>query len=416
MNLPFQVQSQKAKVVEMLQSQETIINELIAREPEKVKKLKIQRNQLLSQQETLTNKLQNSDLNNQKIVNEIDKLNSELKHEKDEKEEISFRMTEQIDDLKKMISQKDKYVAKQKKILHLTQHRNNSLMEEELQLKELLKQKDVINSNLKEQIEALKQKIEKKETKNIIQEEECKLWKQRVSILIAEDFKSQEDSREKDKIIDKLKEEINTKEIQICNIQKQVASSRDIVAQTITQMTIKGAQGVVQAEKMLKQIENENHIFKLKAINLQEELNDSWKRINDTEAQFHDAEVKLHDAEAIAATKLSDIQNELKDAVEKRQMLTEMLHTSENAKSQLVDVNKRMKEGISVQNEKVVEMEIKIQSIMKMLKEEMKRNKKLIEEISRIESHMQTIEEEVEKTKRKKRSRRTRLFRYFCTS
>ena len=410
----FQVQSEKGNVVETLQSQESIINELIAREPEKVKKLKIQRNQLLSQQETLTNKLQNSDLNNQKIVNEIDKLNSELKQEKDEKEDISFRMTEQIDDLKKMISQKDKYVAKQKKILHLTQHRNNSLMEEELQLKELLTQKDAINFKLKDQIETLKQQMEKKEMKNIIQEEECKLWKHRVSILIAEDFKSQEDSREKDKIINKLKEEINTKEIQICSIQQQVASSRDIVAQTITQMTIKSAQGVVQAEEMIKQIENENHIFKLKATNLQEELNDSRKRINETEAKFHDAEAKLHDAEAIAATKLLDIQSELKDAVEKRQMITEMLHTSENAKSQLVDVNKRMKEEISMQNEKVAEMEIKIQSIMKMLKEEMKRNKKLIEEISRVESHMHTIEEEMDTPKRKKKSRRTRLFRYFC--
>ena len=410
----FQVQSEKGNVVETLQSQESIINELIAREPEKVKKLKIQRNQLLSQQETLTNKLQNSDLNNQKIVNEIDKLNSELKQEKDEKEEISFRMTEQIDDLKKMISQKDKYVAKQKKILHLTQHRNNSLMEEELQLKELLTQKDAINFKLKDQIETLKQQMEKKEMKNIIQEEECKLWKHRVSILIAEDFKSQEDSREKDKIINKLKEEINTKEIQICSIQQQVASSRDIVAQTITQMTIKSAQGVVQAEQMIKQMENENHIFKLKATNLQEELNDSRKRINETEAKFHDAEAKLHDAEAIAATKLLDIQSELKDAVEKRQMITEMLHTSENAKSQLVDVNKRMKEEISVQNEKVAEMEIKIQSIMKMLKEEMKRNKKLIEEISRVESHMHTIEEEMDKPKRKKKSRTRRLFRYFC--
>ena len=415
-NVLFQVRNQKGKVVEMLKSQESIINELIAREPEKVKKLKNQRNDLLRQQETLQNKLQSSDFNNQKMVNEIEKLKSEVRQEKEEKDEISIRMNDKIDKLKRTISYKDEHVAKQKGILHLTRERNKDLVEEEVRLKEVLAEKDAINCIMKDEIEKLKEKLDEKEKMNVKQEEECQRLKESVSILIADDLKSKAESNQNQKMIHKLQEGLLAQSIQLWSIQQQMVSSSSIVAQTIAQMTIKSAQGVVHAEETFKQIKNEHQVLQHKATTLQDEVDDSQKRINEAQVELHEAEAKVHEAEAIAVERLKDFERELKEAEKKRAIIMDMLQASESAKAELIHVNRKMKEDISVQNEKITEMEIKIQSIVKMLEEEVKRNKALIEEISRVNSQMQTIEEELGKRERKKKSRVGRLSRYFCTA
>ena len=400
----------------MLKSQESIINELIAREPEKVKKLKNQRNDLLRQQETLQNKLQSSDFNNQKMANEIEKLKSEVRQEKEEKDEISIRMNDQIDKLKRTILNKNEYVAKQKGILHLTQERNKDLVEEEVRLKEVLAEKDAINCIMKDEIEKLKEKLDEKEKMNVKQEEECQRLKESVSILIADDLKSKAESNQNQKMIHKLQEGLLAQSIQLWSIQQQMVSSSSIVAQTIAQMTIKSAQGVVHAEETFKQIKNEHQVLQHKATTLQDEVDDSQKRINEAQVELHEAEAKVRQAEAITAKRLKDFERELKEAEKKRAIIMDMLQASESAKAELIHVNRKMKEDISVQNEKITEMEIKIQSIVKMLEEEVKRNKALIEEISRVSSQMQTIEEELGKRERKKKSRVRRLSRYFCTA
>ena len=69
-------------------------------------------------------------------------------------------------------------------------------------------------------------------------------------------------------------------------------------------------------------------------------------------------------------------------------MIAEMSHTCENAKSELTDVNKVMKDEIYVQNEKVAEIEMKIGNLMRILKEERDRNKKLISANGGVENHM----------------------------
>ena len=110
--------------------------------------------------------------------------------------------------------------------------------------------------------------------------------------------------------------------------------------------------------------------------------------MNGTETRMHESEAKLHNADAIAVMKVTDVENDLKEAVKKRQMIAEMLHTCEYAKSELTDVNKVMKDDIYVQNEEVAEMEMKIGNFIRILKEERDRSKKLIEGNGGVENHM----------------------------
>ena len=116
--------------------------------------------------------------------------------------------------------------------------------------------------------------------------------------------------------------------------------------------------------------------------------------MNGTETRMHESEAKLHNADAIAATKVTDVEDELKETVKKSQMIAEMLHTKR--KSRLNgDENRTYYEDSERRKD---------------------RNKKLIKAIGRVENHMQTIEEEMYKKMRRKKSRATRVFRYFSTA
>ena len=156
-------------------------------------------------------------------------------------------------ELKRSITDKDDYVDKHKVMLQLqlTQERSKNLVQEELRLKELLTQKDAINCKSKDEIVTLKEFLQEKERKNNIQEKECKRLKDSVSILIADDLKVKAENNENEELIWKLQKELLTQSIQLWSIQQQMVSSRDILAQTITQMTIKSAHGVLQAEELL---------------------------------------------------------------------------------------------------------------------------------------------------------------------
>ena len=102
--------------------------------------------------------------------------------------------------------------------------------------------------------------------------------------------------------------------------------------------------------------------------------------------------------------------------MKKGYIITVMPQRSRYAKSELVDVSKRMSEGKSDKIQRAAEMEKEIRKSMRMYMEDTEGNANMTDQIRRLESGMQTFEETIIKRKKKKKSKLSRLCPFFCTS
>ena len=411
-----QIQDGKEDLIDMVQKQKVIINELLMREPEKVKKLKLQKRELLQQQQTLKNQFENSELDNKKMAIEIEKLKSELKDAREENKVLH----EETNQLKAKISNKDQALAKQKEILESTQQSYSNLAEEKVQLKSFLAEKDLINCKLRDEILQLREYLEESKKANNMQKEVCEQLKETVLILFEGEVKVKAENNRKETTINKLQEDIKMKDIQIWNIQQDMEEFKDKLAKSIAEIAITSSQKVVDTDEMILHLGIERDALKQKVISLEGDMDDAKKGINEAGSKLHDAEATLHEvkakyreAETTAGNKLIEAEAEVKAAGKERAVIMEMLHASESAKSELTDVNRRMQKEISIQDEKIAAMEATIQKIMTMAKTETKRNENLIQGIGGVENRMQTIEG---KMNQRTKSKMRRLFPFFCSA
>ena len=391
----------------MLQSQKLIIDELILREPEKVKKLKMQRNELIQREDKLKNELDKMDWSNQMMQSTIENLQSELrqeKAEKDAKEEMNASKSKQNFDFKSAISEKDMEEARLREELQRTQTSLRNLDGERFHLKQLQAQNEEDNQKLRDEIADLKGELEVKRNAQKIQENECESLKETVSLLFESELKAKADANEKGRTVCALKEELLGNEIKISNLEQQITDYLSQVSESVVETAIVKAKHIIEQDKLMMQMENEKNAFKSEVKRLEANLKQAETRISD-------CNVLLQETEAKAEKNLNEAQLELNEAEKKRKVMMEMLQAAVNAKDELIKVNLKMKEEVFIQDERIAEMEEKIQSILHMSASDKKTNEALVNEITWLEDKMKNMENEMSNKKNKK----NRFRRFFAT-
>ena len=454
MGLFFQVQKEKDELVDALQNQKDIINQLVCREPVKVKKLKKQRDHLLQEEEKMKHLLEVLNLSNKAMANEIENLKSESEKEKEEKEGIIMKNGEEITELKRKISQQDEElkVLKQSnrsmaneienfksesqkdkeekeeiimkndeditelkikisqqdeemRILKLALARNQKSAE--AAAREKAAEADAIHNSLRSEIERLQECMKEHEEAQAIREEAYSRMQEAVTMLVEDEVKITAERNAKNIAICELQKALDAKDIQIQDMKEELENNRHEVAKSITEIAIKNAQKIQKADELAKQREEEIDALKMKTTSLEGELEAAHKLANE-------AEGKLQEAEAVAAKKIKEIETELKEVLEKWNKSVEALQRTERSKCALIEANRRIKEHLSVITERMVGIE-KSYTIMEMSNAESKRNEDLIQnlfqKLNDLESHIKNMESKTEKPEKKKMGRFLLCFR-----
>ena len=390
------LEKEKQKLAQILKSQTAITDELILREPEKVKKLKRQRNELMAAKEKFEKELDRMKIHGEKMgevieqqSNESEKLMDELKHAEIEK-----------------------------------------------------KHKDIENCELKEENELLKRALEQRKIEDAAMKESCRQMKNQIHQLEYEKASLEKDSSQKQIIISKFKEDLKSmedcileKDIEIWNLKQEVEEAGDEVVSSVVSMAIKNAvkseeddvkfqsllkknaalsekvellvhekeelQGkllilesrVAKSEESLKEAEITIEIEKERLKEAQRDNSEAQDRIKELGAALKDADMHATEAEG-----------RLKDAEQEKELLRSNFKELAKANIDLLQVNRKMNYEFKAQEERLLDIDKKFHDIVNMCSEERQKNEILIDQLRFVENQMKEMEDLINQNKKKKKN------------
>ena len=196
------LEKEKQKLAHILKSQTALTDELILREPEKVKKFKRQRNELITANEKLENELDRKKIDGEQLREVIEQQSNESE--------------------KLMVELKDAKMEKE--------------------------QKEIENGELKEEIELLKKALELRKIEDAAKEESCRQMKYQIHQLEYKKASLEKDSAEKQIIISKFKVDLKSmedcileKDIEIWNLKQEVEEAGVEVVGSVVSIAINNA-------------------------------------------------------------------------------------------------------------------------------------------------------------------------------
>ena len=390
------LEKEKQKLAQILKSQTAITDELILREPEKVKKFKRQRNEMMAAKEKLEEDLDRMKIDGDKMrevivqqSNEFEKLMDELKHATMEK-----------------------------------------------------KHKDIQNGELKEENKLLKRALEQGKIEDAAMKESCRQMKNQIHQLEYEKASLEKDSAQKQIIISKFKEDLKSmedcileKDIEIWNLKQGVEEAGDEVVNSVVSMAIKIAvkteeddvkfqsllkknaalsekvemlihekeelQGqrlilescVVESEERFKEASTKIEIEKERLKEAGRDNSEAQDRIKELGAALQDADMHATEAE-----------RRLKDAEQEKELLRSNFKELAKANIDLLQVNRKMNYEFKAQEERLIDIDEKFHDIVNMCSEERQKNKMLIEQLKSVENQMKEMEDLINENKKKKKS------------
>ena len=356
----------KDELIDVLGKQKIIIDELILREPEKVKKLKQQKNSLAAKQ---------------------DDLNAEMK---------SLKMSS--DKMKRVMEEKAEEVE--------------CLMRELKMARADCDEKAHVNAALTEEISILQKILKEKKEEEVVNEEKFQFAENQVNKLQKNISILKFSSSEKDSTILKLEEDLKImkrshvmKDDELVNLKKKIEVLARQVAFSVVQIATKYAVDTEQFELEItelrkKNIKQSDEMESLKLINA--EINDKVTLLNEHVKKYETArklnEERLKEAEKEVEYKLV----QLKDIV--------------NANKELLNVNKTLNEEIKLQDERIINMEEKMRDIMKFCSIERKRNEDILDGMRLVQFKMKVMEDSIVDEQRMKKSTLRRLISRFQCS
>ena len=383
-------------MAQILKSQTAITDELILREPEKVKKFKRQRNEMMAAKEKLEEHLDRMKIDGDKMrevivqqSNESEKLMDELKHATMEK-----------------------------------------------------KHKDIENGELKEENELLKRALEQRKIEDAAMKESCRQMKNQIHQLEYEKASLEKDSAQKQIIISKFKEDLKSiedcileKDIEIWNLKQEVEEAGDEVVSSVVSMAIKNAvkteeddvtfqsllkknaalsekvellvhekeelQGklfvvesrVAKSEESLKEAETTIEIEKERLKEAERDNSEAQDRIKELRTALKDADMHATEAEG-----------RLKDAEQEKELLRSNFKELAKANIDLLQVNRKMNYEFKAQEERLIDIDEKFHGIVNMCSEEKQKNEMLIDQLKFVENQMKEMEDLMNQIKKKKKN------------
>ena len=372
------------------------------REPEKVKRLKAQKNELVKQQEKLKAEVLGVDNANKKMNNTIEKLRTELAQAEMEKnEEITKNSMkdEVILHMEGIITGKEIEEAIMKEDCVL---KEQNFAEECSRQKTLIAEQEKTKSMLEKEITDLRKDLVEKGQENETKRRKCEKLAITSQNLVYDVLKAKNVAAERGRTISSLKKEILEKNIETKNLHQSLEDGRAETAKTLCAMAIKNAAKELEDESRFIQMEIEIEGLTANFKELQGKLDEAHLAQKESEA-------KMCENEARAAKKLEELGIELNEAERKKAVIDEQLDAAEKANSEVTAVNRRMKEQISMQEERISGMEDEIQSMLEACEDEKKRNEELMDYIDELKNQKEMLEEQIMMKKKKKR----RVRRFF---
>ena len=399
------LESEKQKWAHILKSQTALTDELILREPEKVKKLKRQRNELIAANEKFEKELDRMKIDGEKMgevieqqSNESEKLMDELKHATMEK-----------------------------------------------------KQNEIENGELKEENELLKKALEQRKIEDAAMEESCKQMKNQIHQLEYEKASLEKDSVVKQTIISKFKDDLKSmkdcileKDIEIWNLKQEVEEAGGEVVGSVVSMAIKNAvkteeddvkfqsllkknaalsekvellihekkelQGqrlilescVVESEARFKEASTKIEIEKERLKEAQRDNSEAQYRIKELGAALKDADMHATEAE-----------RRLKDVEQEKELLRSNFKELAKANIDLLQVNRKMNYEFKAQEERIISIDEKFHEIVNMCSKEQQKSEMLIDELKFVENQVKEMEDLMNQNKRRKKSFMRRVISRF---
>ena len=378
----------------MLHKQKVIIDEFLLREPEKVKKLKVQRNDLMQQNEKLTSELAHSRDDMESMKGTIEKLSCDLERARVDRDgEIakSSIKDEAVLKLHTMIADKEEKEAHFNKQLALKELK---FVQEAARQKAALSEQEKATSTLQNEITQLENDLVMKEQMNEIKDNIREQLGSTIQSLISDGLRLKRVAAERATTISMLKEEITKKDGETRNLNKCLEDGRNETAKALCQLVIDNATKQLQDESRFFQVETEINT-------LNDKLEKSQERIVAAKQAQERAQALMCEQEEKAADRLRQAEAELNEAQRKKRTVKEMLHAAVEAKNEVMQVNRRMKELAWMQDDRIVEMESKIEDITSMCASEKGRNEKLIGEIAGLAKQIVDMEEQMRCSKEK---------------
>ena len=347
--LAFQIKNIKLENGEMLdivQQQKLLIDELVLREPEKVKKLKKQKNQLIAQQEGVKGELESLRKSNDKFKNELERNTEKI-----------GRLTIELERVRADVDEKDEMNSALKGEVNLLKKMVEEMTKREIEYKEGYTSKE-------KQVAELEEEISKQHS--ICSEKQSRI------VELERDLQGlQNIQKEKDFEIHDLKKELDSLTCQVAASVVKIATSNAFRTEAF--------------KTELAEVQRKN-MEQCKKIDLLTEVN---KEISNKVKQL-----QKHNEEYEAAIKSSEKQ--LEEAKTEGRAKTEQLQEMVDANRDLLLINGNLNEEITVQNEQLVRMEENLRDIVKMCAAEKRKNDDLIDNMRVIENKLKKVEDTVE--------------------
>ena len=131
-----------------------------------------------------------------------------------------------------------------------------NLDEERFHLKQLLAQK------LTDGIADVKDELEVKRNAQKIQEIWCESPREIVSLLFESEVKEKADANEKGRTVCALKEKLLDYKIKISSLEQRITIYRSQVAEYVIEIAMITAKRIMEQDKLMMQVENEQNVFK----------------------------------------------------------------------------------------------------------------------------------------------------------
>ena len=399
------LEKEKQKLAHILKSQTALTDELILREPEKVKKFKRQRNELITANEKLENELDRKKIDGEQLREVIEQQSNESE--------------------KLMVELKDAKMEKE--------------------------QKEIENGELKEEIELLKKALELRKIEDAAKEESCRQMKYQIHQLVYKKASLEKDSAEKQIIISKFKVDLKSmedcileKDIEIWNLKQEVEEAGVEVVGSVVSIAINNAVKTEEDNLKIQNLLTKSATLVNKVELLIHERDELQGQLLILESRFAESEERLKEAEATieiekkrleeaqrdnseaqdsinefrAALKHADMhateaERRWKEVEEEKELLGSNLKELAKANIDLLQVNRRMNEECKAQEERLINIDEKFHDVVNMCSEEKQKNEMLIDQLRFVENQMKEMQELMNQNKKKKKNLMRRFMSTF---
>lgn len=393
------VKLERDELVGFVRQQKDLMKDFAARESDKVKKLKAQRDELMKSKQKLTNQLESIDMSNRSMTDKIEKLNSELEDVKSEREKYLTRKSikdEEIEKMQSILTNKDLKETAMKENWNLMQ---KSLVVEEQRRRELIAEKEKIKYDLMERIKTLKIKLVEKKYGVAFDKEKCQLRDETIRKLFSIDMEANGIVAEKKQMITNLEKEIPDRDDLIRNEKQEMKNLEVEIAKLLADNFKSRVEMSERQKDKLARMQKENEA-------LTEEFAALQKELEQAEMKRKETETKMENDKAGREKKLKDMEMELKKVKEKTKISREMLDRAERFNKELTATNTSLKEEYSRTNEVLLKMEPKIKNIIENWNSEKIRSKELSAEVAKMKDRVKILQEKLRKKKNKSKIRR----------